>query len=531
LDGRVPLTRRDLVLRGSALAGAAFVAPPAAFARTGARPLAKAAVTDAAFSCGVAAGIPGQRSALLWTRLDGLTRSGTIGYEVATDPGFARIVDRGTATVDAARDFTVHLPVSRGLQPGTQYHYRFSTRAGSSPVGRFRTLRPADSREPVRIALWSCQSYEAGYYTAHAALAQEDVDLVVFLGDYVYERHYYDGPRTDATGVNRDGDVQTLPEYRQKYRLYKSDANLRAMHASVAFAPMWDDHEVEDNYAGSQPDSASKDPQHFENDDTTPRRVSFAERRAAGYRAYLEYQPRRLGSASAPTIYGAIPLGANATVFLTDERQYRSPQPCKDGVSTPCVEALSPSQTMLGATQKAWLERALAAERATWKLWANEVMVMALDGAPGVPLNLDQWDGYAAERAEILTSAVRQGVQNLAVLTGDIHTFFAGDVTTTGRTGGLPAGVEFVGGSITSRGLDSLAPAGTLPAVEAALLATNPHLRYVNGSRRGYMVVEATQQSLDVRFRAPASTLTPTSPTSDLAHFTVAAGVPHVVRA
>ena len=517
------LTRRSFLGRAALLGGAIALEGPTALARAGSSqpPLA----TDGAFSLGVSSGFPTPTGAVLWTRLDGLQSSARLTLEVARDAAFRNVVKRSTVTADAARDFTVNAPVS-GLQAGEEYHYRFYTKHVSSPVGRLRTLRPADSRQPLRVAVFSCQSYEAGYYTAHHGLAAEDdIDLVLCLGDYIYEHHYYDGPaaRADRTGANADGDVQTLDEYRQKYRLYRSDPDLQEMHAAWPMIPIWDDHEVEDNYAGSGPDSASTDPANKENDNSYPRRVPFSVRQRAGYQAFSEYMAWAGASPLDTKIWQRIPLGANASLFLTDERRYRTPQPCKDQLAAPCPDASSASATMLGTTQKAWLKDALVSEKATWKLWANELMLMALDSAPTVPLNMDQWDGYAAERAEILGHCAAHGVQNLAVLTGDIHTFFAGNVTTTGRSGGTPIATEFVGGSITSQGLESYGP-----AVGPALLATNPHLEFIDTTHRGYMVLTAAPDHLDVAFRAPGLVSVPASQVGTIARFRVAAGVPQV---
>ena len=147
-------------------------------------------------------------------------------------------------------------------------------------MGRFRTPPPPDSQEPVRIAFFSCQDWQAGYFGAHSAIAREDVDLVVCLGDYIYERNFYEGPRKDTLGANGDGEVQTLDEYRAKYRMYKGDPDLRAMHAAHPYMGIWDDHEVEDNYAGTLPGEA-----------TQQVRVPFLERRGAGYRSFYEYMP------------------------------------------------------------------------------------------------------------------------------------------------------------------------------------------------------------------------------------------------
>lgn len=522
----MPDTSRRAFLAGGALTtGAVLLDGPAALARgfRAARPAVPVAPRGG-FSLGVASGMPSTRGAVLWTRVDDLARTSFVTLEIATDAGFRKVVQRKQVRATAVRDFTARHHVS-GLKPGTEYFYRFHTKHTDSAVGRLRTLRPADSAEPVKIGVMSCQSYEAGYFTALAGLAAEDdLDLVVGLGDYIYEHHYYDGPaaRKDTTGPNKDGDVQTLAEFRQKYHLYKADKNLQAVHHRFPYVSVWDDHEVEDNYNGHGPDSASKDPQHFENDDKTPRRVPFAERQRAGYLSYFEYTPVVRTRPTRDVIYGTVRLGRHAEVFLTDQRQYRSPQPCKDALATPCAEASDSGRTMLGATQKAWFKSALERSTATWKLWASEVMLMGWDSAPGVQLNEDGWDGYKAERQEILQHVLDKGITNLSVLTGDIHTYVAGTLFTDGRVTGKPVGTEFVGGSVTSLGLESIFGPGI--AAGQALRMTNPHLNYMNFERRGYMTVTADAQQLKVAFRSPATTQTPTSPVSTLRSFTVASG-------
>jgi alkaline phosphatase D len=523
---------RRAFLTGSALtAGAVLLDGPAALAKgfRAARPAVPVA-TRGGFSLGVASGMPSTRGAVLWTRVDDLTRTSLVTLEIATDKDFRKVVQRRQVRATAVRDFTARHQVT-GLKPGTEYFYRFHTKRTDSPVGRLRTLRPADSAEPVRVGVMSCQSYEAGYYTALAGLAAEpDLDLVVGLGDYIYEHHYYDGPaaRKDTTGANKDGDVQTLAEYRQKYHLYKADEHLQAVHALFPYVSVWDDHEVEDNYTGEGPDSASTSPETLENDNRTPRRVPYAERRRAGYLSYFEYTPVVRTKPTQDVIYGTVKLGRHAELFLTDERQYRSPQPCKDQIAVPCADAADPGLTMLGARQKAWFKDALTRSTATWKLWASEVMLMGWDSAPGVQLNQDGWDGYKAERQEILQHVADKGIKNLAVLTGDIHTYVAGTLFTDGRVTGRPVGTEFVGGAVTSLGLE--ATFGPAIAGGQALLATNPHLKYIDFERRGYMTVTADADALKVAFRSPASTQVPTSPMSTIASFTVAAGSTTVQR-
>src|SRR4051794_12962194 len=228
-DGTQGLRRREF-LAGGAAAGLAVALPInyAALARASRLPMAK----GGKFLHGVASGAPSTNGGVFWTRVSEITKSAKVTLEVATDKHFRHLVDEQKVKADSKADFTVHAQV-KGLDPATQYFYRFDTGDKSSKVGSFRTLPPKDSKTPIRIGYLSCQAYEAGYYNAQAGLAKEkDLDLILFLGDYIYERHYYDGPadRADTTGVNGDGNVQTLEEYRAKYRLGQSDKSLQALH-------------------------------------------------------------------------------------------------------------------------------------------------------------------------------------------------------------------------------------------------------------------------------------------------------------
>jgi alkaline phosphatase D len=478
------------------------------------------------FPQSVAAGSPQQRSVSLWTRLDGFTRDRRLRVEVARDPDFRRVVARKVVRARADRDHTVETRIaSKRLQPGSEYFYRFETRDESSPVGRFRTKVPGDSREPVRIVFYSCQDWQAGFFGAHSAIAREDADLVVCLGDYVYERNIYEGPRKDTLGANRDGEVQTLPEYRAKYRMYKADPDLRAMHEAHAFAAVWDDHEVEDNYAGFLPGGKTMD-----------RRIPFPQRRANGYRSFYEYMPfgplvgrPEIGN----DLYRRIRMGSNVELFLLDERQYRDDQPCNDVPFVPCPEAEAEPRRYLGERQLSWLKRRLRASGGTWKLVANQLMIMALDAPQGNGLNKDTWDGYGYERRDLLRYVSDKGIRNLAFLTGDIHTFFAGDVGIDGR-GPESVATEFVGGSLTSLGIADAFKEGApalsedqIRLITENLRLANPHLRYEEQRSRGYGVLEASQSELKVEFKA-VDALTRNSDARTIGRFRVASGSPRV---
>jgi alkaline phosphatase D len=498
--------------------------------------------TEGAFAQGVASGEPATNAITLWTRLAGVAASANVGYEVARDKGFSKVLASGTAAADAANDFTVHQRVSGAfLKPGEEYYYRFRTASASSPVGRFRTARPAGSSETVRIAFFSCQEFIAGFYASHRDLAAQDVDLVVCLGDYIYEQAYAstgspNAPvRTDDSAA--DGEAQTLAEYRRKYTLYHSDANLREVRRQFALVGEWDDHEVEDNYAGDLPGGAAEN-----------RRVPFAERRANGYRAWFEHMPRRL--ASRPKIYGSLPLG-NAELFILDTRQYRDDQPCNPtdaALSRPCPPTTTddPSRTLLGAEQKAWLKGALSASHARWKVIANQVMICSLDAPPHNPLNTDSWDGYGADRRELVEHIAADAIDDVTFVTGDIHTFFAGDVTRTGRqsvrgedrldpVNGPARATEFVGGAITSPGIVDRAAstetervAAAAPA-DAAVLANNPHMAYSNQAYKGYCILEAGGGELNVRYQAVHEHRDPDSEVFTLRRFRVDSGRPVVI--
>ena len=515
------LTRRELLAAtGSLGAGAALAVP--GWAREPRRLLREGRFAH------VASGLPGPHSTVLWTRVDGLERSGRVAVEIARDSGFRKVVERRVVKLSPADDFTVHARIaSRRLKPGTEYFYRFESDADRSSVGRFRTRRPPDSREPVRVGFFSCQAWQSGYYNAHAALAAEpDLDLVVGLGDYIYEASSDTGPREDTIGPDRS--AQTLDEYRRKYRLYQSDPNLRAMHAAHPFVAIWDDHEVESSYYR---DSGG-------NLQGRERRVPLLQRRANGYRAFFEHLPILRTRSERDRIYRTIPLGANADVVLTDLHQYADPSPCPDAKTAgpvllePCEEAKAPGRSLLGASQREWLKSVFAGSRATWKLWGSSMMLMALDSAPGQPYTLGEWSGWEAERAEIARFLVDRGIGNVAAFSGDIHTFFAGRWTTTGRSDGRTAGVEFVSGSITTHGIaEGIAAASGTPltpdqaaAIASNVRATNPHIVYDDVVHHGYAVATASADELRVDFRAARSTTEQGAGVFTLARFRVPRG-------
>jgi alkaline phosphatase D len=513
---------RRTFLMGALAAGAAASGPInyAAAARKKAGALAK----GGAFDLGVASGFPRPRGILLWTHLDKVKGSPKVKLVVAKDRKFSRVVEERLVTASKKRSHTARAFVN-GLDPHEEYFYRFVTEESKSPVGRFRTAPPLGSKQKIRIAFFSCQNWEAGFYNVQRAIANEpDIDLVVGLGDYIYEYSDAAGVRIDRTGDNRDGDVQFLREYRQKYELYKGDANLKAMHAAHPFIAVWDDHEVEDNHADGQSSSAQEDPNKTNLKDL-PRRVPFAQRKMNGYRAFFEYMPRLRFKGDRNRIYEDYRLGGMVDLLLTDERQYRDRQPCNDAILTPCPENNDP-RTLLGSKQKQWLLRSLQSSPATWKVWGTQLMLMGLrlGPAPQNTAQVDAWDGYGAERKEILDFVIDSNIDNVVAITGDIHTFFAGTATTTGAEdgSGRPALPEFVGGSATSGGLPEAT--GFPPEALEIFLPFNQHLDYYNFTERGYGLVEATAGGLTCELKSVNAKTANSPATTTLAKFLVPPG-------
>lgn len=513
-------TRREILRTGAA--GAATIAlagllPGRTAAAT--RLAREAVLREGTFGSGVMAGMPSRHGITLWTQLDAAERAGRVTLEVARDEGFAKVVHREQVRCAPVRGLTARARILKPkvLLPGEQYFYRFATAATSSPVGRFRTARPADSMEPLKVGFFSCQQFTNGYYTAHAGLARENCDLIVCLGDYMYEQGgagRMDG-RDDRSSSNSETTyTETLDDYRAKYRLYRSDPNLRAVHASAAFVATWDDHEVEDNHAGEE--AGTSDP--------AARRISYAERRRNAYNAWFEAMPVQRVRSERDRVYRRVALGGLLDLYLLDLRQYRDDQACDDQPVVPCGEHDDPGRTLMGAAQKRWLKAGLERSGAAWKVLGSSVEMLSWDAVPGVPLNPDGWDGYAAERRDLLEHVRAKGVKDLAVITGDVHHFATAQLTTSGRVGGTPVGVEFVGGSISSQFLRDFGP------VLDQMTVTNPHWRYANFQRNGYGVMSLTPQEMTVTYRAPGSIDVPESPVETIAEFRTPRGTPDAER-
>ncbi|MBE3551895.1 MAG: alkaline phosphatase D family protein [Kyrpidia tusciae] len=451
------------------------------------------------FPQSVASGDPTSTGAILWTRVDPAAAQGVsatnfdpkmiqwiagnqttdlptsvisaiqsgqfVEFQVGTDPELRQGVLRGYAPIYKDFDNVVKVDLDGRLLPKRTYYYRFVTQEGHvSRTGRFKTLAPEnETPSSLRIGQVTCADYTNGYYHAYRLLAQEDVDFVLHLGDYIYESvgdTNYQNPLPDRTIRLSGGKLkaQTAEDYRTLYRTYRSDPDLQALHERHAMVAIWDDHEfANDCYADVAPD-----------DTTSP----DAGRRRIANQVWFEYMPARVlfdpgqDFQHSLRMYRSIKIGHLAELLLTDERLYRSPHPCGEKVvgqryfTLGCPKMFSSSQSMLGAgvsDQRGWFMDRLTHSTAVWKLWANEVQFTQLK-LLGFYLNLDAWDGYSGERAWLLSQIQQAGVKNFVALTGDLHTFEANIIPSNFHLlpQGKPIGIELMTGSITSSNLKEM---------------------------------------------------------------------------
>ncbi|MFC6062191.1 alkaline phosphatase D family protein [Streptomyces ochraceiscleroticus] len=479
------------------------------------------------FTLGVASGDPLPGSVVLWTRLaprpyepgNGMPEARvSVRWEIAHDEKFARIAGQGKAEAHPEFNHSIHIEAT-GLGPDRVYYYRFRAGDWISPVGRTRTA-PARgaSLQSLRLGAVSCQAYHDGYFTAHRHLAEEDLDVVFHLGDYLYEypvnavggaRNYTD--RTLPALFNKE--TVTLEDYRLRYALYKSDPDLQAAHAAHPFVVTWDDHEVENNYASA-----------ISEDNLPP--AEFLARRAAGYRAYWENQPLRRPqrpSGSDMQLYRRMQYGTLAQFDILDTRQYRSDQAYGDGWHAPGPESTDKNRTLTGATQERWLTDGWRGSTALWNVVPQQVTFSERRSttAADYKVSMDSWDGYSASRDRVLAGAEAAGVDNLVVLTGDVHVHYAFDIKKDfGDPGSRTQGVEFVTTSIAS-GKDG----ADKPPNWDAYMTANPHMKFYNG-RRGYVTVELDQEKVRADYRTVSAVTTQGAPVATAASFVSEAGDP-----
>jgi alkaline phosphatase D len=449
------------------------------------------------FALGVASGRPRADSVVLWTRLlfseeDRATAGGSalrVQVEVFADAALQQRVQKKEIITDDTRGHSVHVHVQH-LQPSTDYWYRFRQGHALSAVGHTRTAPALNAEVPqLRMALASCQHYEQGQYLAHQEIAQQKLDFVLFVGDYIYESS---NPQYAVRQHNGE-EPKTLSQYRERYEQYKRDPLLQAAHAAHPWVLMWDDHEVVNDYANDQ-DRKYTEPQQL------------LKRRAAAYQAYFEHQPLLLGpDANNPAnmrLYDQLSWGKLADVWTLDCRQYRSPQACRDPVRgggrmvVQCDELSDASRSMLGQEQERWLSAALSASKRTWKLVAQATQISSTSVPTPIGRSYwnDAWDGYPEARKRLLQTVVDAKLQNVVTLGGDVHCNVAAPLRLEPNNPLSPiVASEFVTTSITSRGL------GDKPA--AVIRESNADLLHYRSDERGYSLITVTPTQVRCDFR------------------------------
>jgi alkaline phosphatase D len=465
---------------------------------------------EARFALGIASGSPHAAGMVLWTRLtgDGLPANADVRWEVAHDEAFQRIAARGIETALDADAHTVHAEPT-GLDPDRWYFYRFQALGQTSMTGRTRTAPAADAAVgKLEFAIASCQRWDHGHYAAWRHAAAEPLDLVLFLGDYIYEY------ATNASSVrpHEGGTVRSLAEYRARYAQYKRDPALQAAHAACPWLVIADDHEVENDYAGLQGETLQ---------------FGFAGRREAAYRAWWEHMP--LPKAARPKD-GALPMsgrlawGRLARLHWVDDRQYRDKQACqpfgRGGSSVvkvaDCAELADPKRSLLGAAQERWLADGWDLDR-PWNLLAQQTLMARFDGKSAWT---DGWDGYPAARQRLLATLAERKVPGAVVFGGDVHTHYVADLKLDWDDPKAPVvASEFCGTSITSR---SGLPQERLDRA----LAEQPHLKLARGDRRGYTRFTLDAQRLQAQLLGVDDVRNPASAVSTLARFVVDAARP-----
>lgn len=478
-------TRRDFLATGAIAIGAApFAGIDRVFARQG---------SEAVFRHGVASGDPLRDRVVLWTRV---TPGGPgdvvdVGWVLARDARMSRVFASGSVRTSAARDYTVKLDAV-ALEPGTTYYYRFSARGARSVVGRTRTL-PARPTRRVRLGVVTCSNFPFGFFNVYGRLAaRRDLQAVLHLGDYIYEyENGRYGGRNEGDGrpLGRvpfpDREIVSLDDYRGRYGQYREDPDLQAAHQQHPFIPIWDDHEFTNNAwrDGAQNHDKSEGP--------------WAARKAAAIRAWTEWMPVREAPGADYRLYRSFAFGDLADVLMLDTRvEGRDEQVAR----TDLAAANRASRQLLGVRQEEWLFDNLRDSTAAGKPWQilGQQVMMSPQAPPGAAMaNTDSWEGYRAARNRVFDAAAAADVTHLVVLTGDVHSAWAYDLARdpfdarkyNPATGAGAIGTEIITPSITS-------PARPSADQLAAIQAARPHLKYVSGEHRGYVVLDITPERL-----------------------------------
>ena len=481
------------------------------------------------FRHGVASGDPQPDAVILWTRVTPADETSfsspvDVHWRIAADAALSQQVQTGSVTTGADRDFTVKID-ARGLQPGRTYYYAFDANGQQSPVGRTKTL-PLGNVQRLRFASLSCANYPAGFFNVYRMIAdREDLDAVIHLGDYIYE--FRNGEYGDGGPLGRLPrplkESVTLEEYRQRYATYREDPHLQAAHRQHPFIAVWDDHELaNDAWSGG---AANHNPESDEGD--------WAARKAAAWRAYMEWMPIREQSETGIQLYRSFRFGTLADLLILDTRSMRDRQPAPDDL--PAIN--DPNRRIIDAAQETWLFDMLrASQRAAtaWRLLGQQVLFSRLIPA-GRPLTFtDSWDGYQSARDRVLDVVQREQLRNLVILTGDLHSSWAFDVPRNPwagyrpQTGAGSLAVELVTPAVSSPGLFAPDEASSLTA---ALRVALPSLKFVEGQLQGYLLLDLTAQRLQAEWYHAQTVYEPSIAQRLAATFVCESGSAHLAPA
>lgn len=473
------------------------------------------------FKLGVASGDPFPDGVVLWTRLapNPLIGGGMspeqveVRWEVAKDKSFRQIVTSGTAIAGPKYGHSVHVEVD-GLAPSSWYYYRFHANGETSPIGRTKTAPAFDAKlDELNFAFASCQSYAAGYYTAYDHLVEEDLDVVFFLGDYIYEKG---GQGKIGRGHLPKHEIYSLEDYRIRYAQYKSDPSLQAAHAAFPWIVTPDDHEVKNNWGGEGPP--------YENNE------DFLARRAIAFQAYYEHMPLRKESKPENIdmqLYRDFTYGNLAKFNVLDTRQFRTDFACNDGVHSDCSERLDPSRTILGDEQETWLFNNLKDSDTQWNILPQQIMIAQGDreAGEGTAYSMDKWDGYVESRNRLFDLLKTNDIKNMVVLTGDSHKNWVNNLKEDFDHPDSPIlGTEFMGTSISSSGDGEV-----MNALGEKLLDENPHIKYFN-AQRGYVRCSLTPDTFRADYRIIPFVTRQGAPVKTSASFIVKNGKPGAIQ-
>lgn len=431
------------------------------------------------FYHGVASGDPLQDRVILWTRVtpDDSLASVSVSWEISTAPDFSTVNKKDSLTTSMAKDFTVKVDVD-GLSPGTKYYYRFTALGKTSEIGEAKTL--SLNPDSLKLAVVSCANWEWGFFNAYEKIAQRaDIDVVVHLGDFIYE--YGTGKYGDTT-IGRVNipkhEIITLRDYRQRYSQYRLDKGLHDMSLKHPMIAIWDDHEIANNsyISGAQ--------------NHQPNEGNYENRKTAARQAYYEWIPIR----ESGNHYRTFSMGKLADLIMLDERLAGREKPV-DSVSDPSWQ--KDSRTMLGKEQLDWFEKELENSKAIWKIIGNQVIFSDMNTKAlysQMPTNFDSWDGYPAEKKKLKNFILQNKIRDVVFITGDAHSSWAIEVATDVKKTYSPFAIELVTTSITSANGNEKYPDDTVKVKEAEMLKVNPHLKYLNNRDHGYMLLTLSPQ-------------------------------------